>query len=381
MLAFGHHVEVIVRGVVLRRAVSTIAIATELAYGFQTSCALIDHLYEVVVAIGRDGDAHLYTVAHLKARRFLAVGRQQLAHHGETIAMVGNVLRGLRELGIDGTPRGILAGLVDGEGLRLGRNAGLHVTDGCGGLRRLERLAIHLELGVVVLHRERTLLVHEKGVDGVHAVDGRIPSLRALLLKQPALHLANGLLVVGRDALNGLDGYRLGGNLIVEPRVAGTWGVVVTTRLLAIDGIFLQRLHVLSSTLGFWFREDHSRKGFLVEVLRLDILLQELQQVVVGLLHISGQLSTIEGGQIEPLECFETRERYLVAILGPLLQLLDLFNDLLSHELEGLGEHRFDGLLLTCHVVEAHQHLRDGYRHIERAWHLGPPRPRAVVTL
>ena len=133
---------------------------------------------------------------------------------------------------------------------------------------------------------ERTLLPHQEGIDSIDTVDGRIPGLRTLLLQEPALHLTDGLQVVGRDALQGLDGNGLCRNGVVEPRVSGTLGVVVAAYILTIDGIFLERLDIFEGTLRLELREDDSRKGFLIHRLVADIFLQELQQVVVGTIHV-----------------------------------------------------------------------------------------------
>ena len=54
-------------------------------------------------------------------------------------------------------------------------------------------------------------------IDGIYAVDGCIPCLCTLRLQQPALHFLDGLEVVGRNLLQGLDSHRLRGYLIVEP--------------------------------------------------------------------------------------------------------------------------------------------------------------------
>ena len=65
-LALRHHVEVIVRGVVLRRAIAAIAIAAQLAYGLHAGGTAVKHLNEVEVTLAVDGDAYLDAVADLK---------------------------------------------------------------------------------------------------------------------------------------------------------------------------------------------------------------------------------------------------------------------------------------------------------------------------
>ena len=53
--ALGESVEVIVRGIVTRRDISAITIATQLFHGFHTSRTFIYHLYKVEVTISNDG--------------------------------------------------------------------------------------------------------------------------------------------------------------------------------------------------------------------------------------------------------------------------------------------------------------------------------------
>ena len=55
--ALRHHIEVIVRGIVAWGTVGASVIATHLIDGFQTGGTLVNHLYEVVVAVCLDGDA------------------------------------------------------------------------------------------------------------------------------------------------------------------------------------------------------------------------------------------------------------------------------------------------------------------------------------
>ena len=163
----------------------------------------------------------------------------------------------------------------------------------------------------------------QESIDGIHTVDGGVPCLGTFLLQEPALHLLYRLTVVGCEALQGLDGYGLCRDLIVIPGVACTRGVIVTAQFLAEYGIFLQRLCILQGALGFWLREDDGRKGFLVNGLRLDIFLHQVEQVLIGGFHVSRQLSSVEGTEIEPLERLETGERYLMAFF------------LLPHKLKG----------------------------------------------
>ena len=63
------------------------------------------------------------------------------------------------------------------------------------------------------------------------------------------------------------------------------------------------------------------------------------------------------------------------------LQFLHFIDNLLSHETESAAEHVLHIALLTSHRIQAYQHLRDSYRHIERAGHALPPGPRAIREL
>ena len=195
------------------------------------------------------------------------------------------------------------------------------------------------------------------------------------------MHLRDRLGIGRRQTLHRLDGDGLGGDLIVEPGIAGTWGVVVTPHILPIDGVFLERLHILGSQFRFGLREDDRRQGLLVERLVLDLLLQQGHQIGIGLLYIGRQLTTVEGGQVEPLQGLETGEGRLVSLLRPLLHFLHLVDDLTTHELKGGIEHLGGLTLLTRHLIQTHEHLTDADGHIERAWHLGPPAPSTVGTL
>ena len=221
----------------------------------------------------------------------------------------------------------------------------------------------------------------QEGIDGIHAVDGGIPGLGALRLEEPTLHLCDRLRIIRCQTLHRLDGDGLGGDLIVEPRITGTWGVVVTTHILAIHGVFLQRLHILGSKFRFGLREDDRRQGLLIERLVLDLLLQQGHQIGVGLLYISRQLPSVEGGEVEPLQGLEAGEGGLMTFLRPFLHFLHLVDDLTTHELKGGIEHLGGLTLLTRHLIQTHEHLTDADGHIERAWHLGPPAPSTVGTL
>ena len=189
-------------------------------------------------------------------------------------------------------------------------------------------------------------------------------------------------MVVRRQALQGLNGHGLCRNLIVVPAIACTWGVVVAAHILTIDGPLLQRLGILEGSLRIGCREDYSREGFLVDALGLDVFLEQFHQILVGILHIVREFTSVEGTEVEPLKGLEAGEHGFDAVfLSPLLDLLHLFHDLLSHETESLREHVVGLALNSCHRIEAYKHLTDGNSHIERAWHLWPPRPRTIVAL
>ena len=70
-----------------------------------------------------------------------------------------------------------------------------------------------------------------------------------------------------------------------------------------------------------------------------------------------------------------------MTVFLPFLQILDLLDNLVTHELKGIVEHLLHGLLLASHIVQANQHLRDGDGHIERALHALPPSPGAIAQL
>ena len=65
-LALRQYVEVIVRGVVLRRAVGTVVVAAQLAYGFHAGSTAVEHLNEVEVTLALNGEAYLDAVADLQ---------------------------------------------------------------------------------------------------------------------------------------------------------------------------------------------------------------------------------------------------------------------------------------------------------------------------
>ena len=195
------------------------------------------------------------------------------------------------------------------------------------------------------------------------------------------MHLLDGLLVIGRETLQGFNGHRLCGNLIVVPRISGPRCVVITAHLLTIDGVFLQALHIFLRTGWIGLREDDGCQGLLVDALVLDLLLQEGHQIGVGSLHIRRQRTSVERTEVEPLQTLHTGERGLVTFLLPFLHLLHDIHHLATHKLKGSVEHGTGLGLRACEGIQTDKHLRDGYRHIETAGHLGPPRPTAVAPL
>ena len=79
MLSLGEHIDVIVRGAVLRGTVGTLSVTAQLTHRLHTGGTTVDELYEVVVAVGGDGDTHLDTVAYFELTLC-----QQLAGDGKT---------------------------------------------------------------------------------------------------------------------------------------------------------------------------------------------------------------------------------------------------------------------------------------------------------
>ena len=229
---------------------------------------------------------------------------------------------------------------------------------------------------------QRVLIAVQEGVDGVRAVDGRVPHLGALLLQQPAAHLVDRLLILGRHSLNSLNGGHLRRNLVVVPRIGGTRRVVIAAHFLCIDGIFLQALHIFCRTLRLtMLGENDGCQGFLVDGLAFDVLLQQSDEVVIGRLHIVIQLTTVDGTEIQPAQGGERRERGLVAFLLSLLHLLYQVDHLLADIFEGLVLHLLRVVLHACHAVQTEHHLLDGHCDVGAALHAGIPRERAVGVL
>ena len=225
-------------------------------------------------------------------------------------------------------------------------------------------------------------IVVQESIDGIRAVDGGIPHLGALLLQQPAAHLVDRLLIVRRHLLDSLQGSHLRRNLVVVPRIAGTRGVIIASHFLRIDGIFLQTLHIFCGTLRItMLLEDNGREGFLVDGLVLDVLLQQGNQIVVGRLHVTLQLTAVECTEIEPAQGGERGERGLVAFLLLLLHPLHQVYHLLADILEGFVLHLLGVALLAYHYIQTDHHLLDGYRDVRTALHAGIPRERAVAVL
>ena len=186
--------------------------------------------------------------------------------------MISDVLCCLEELSINGSPRCSIAGLTYGEALTLWQLC-LHVSDSCTRLWHGHCLNIQIDGRHLLVLYQTELLTLQECIHRIHAVYRSIPRLSALLLQQPALHLVDGLEVVWCNHLQSLYGDALGWNLIVEPRVASTWSVIVATHILAINSVLLQRLGILLSALGINLRENNCRKSLVVYALALNILL------------------------------------------------------------------------------------------------------------
>ena len=64
--SFRQTVEVIVRGVVARCAIRTAVPAAHLTDRLHAGSTFVKHLYEVIVAVGSDGDTYTNPVAHFE---------------------------------------------------------------------------------------------------------------------------------------------------------------------------------------------------------------------------------------------------------------------------------------------------------------------------
>ena len=125
----------------------------------------------------------------------------------------------------------------------------------------------------------------EESVNGINAVDGRIPNLRAFLLQQPAFHFIEGSRVVGFEGLYGLDSRHLRGYLIVEPAVIGLSGVVVSAHLLGKHAVFANALQILFAHLRVAvLGQDNGCNGLAVDGERSRLLGQMVDKVgAIGL--------------------------------------------------------------------------------------------------
>ena len=184
---------------------------------------------------------------------------------------------------------------------------------------------------------QRAAIAVKEGIDGIDAIDGRVPQLGALLLQQPAAHLIDGLLVGRCHTLDSLDSGYLGRYLVVVPRVAGATSIVVASHLLSIDGIFLQTLHILCS-LGLltMLGENDGGECLLIDGLALDVFLQQTDEVVVGGLYVRLQCASVNGADVEPAQGGECREALAVALLLLLFHLLHHVHHFLADEFEGV---------------------------------------------
>ena len=144
-------------------------------------------------------------------------------------------------------------------------------------------------------------LCSEEGIDGIDAVDGRIPNLRPFFLQKPAAHLINGLFLSGSDHANGFNGSHLGRYLVVIPRVGGALRIVETSHLLSKHGIFLQTLDILVGQFGLaTLVEHHGRECLLVDGLPFGLLLQQVHQIVVSVTDVLGLLLFVYGTDVQP---------------------------------------------------------------------------------
>ena len=105
----------------------------------------------------------------------------------------------------------------------------------------------------------------------------------------------------------------------------------------------------------------------------LDFLLQQLIEIVVGILHVLRQLTAVQCTDVEPAQGGERRERGLVALLFHLLHLLDKVYHLLADVVECLIAHLLHVLLLTSHHSQTCQHLLDSHSDHRTAYHARIP--------
>ena len=221
-----------------------------------------------------------------------------------------------------------------------------------------------------------------KGIDGIHGVERRVPTLRALLLQEPALHFLDGLLVIGLQQADGLDGGHFGRNLVVEPAVERLARVEIAPHFFGIDAVFANALQVFLRLLRVAvFGEDDGRVRLAIDGEVARLLGQQVHEIGSCLGHVFAELTTVDRGQIEPVDGGFARTQVFHALFLGLFHLFDLFLHLATHVAMGIFEQVFRVRLRANHRVQAHEHLAHGHRHIERAGHFGPPAPRAVGVL
>ena len=121
----------------------------------------------------------------------------------------------------------------------------LHVAyPGCS-LGEVDGRTVKGKRGGAAFCFKRLLIAVQECIDSIDAVDGRIPSLSTLLLQQPTAHLVHRLAVGRGYQLDGFQSSHLGGYLVVVPRIAGTWGIIVAAHLFRKHRKFFQALNIL----------------------------------------------------------------------------------------------------------------------------------------
>ena len=93
----------------------------------------------------------------------------------------------------------------------------LYIAETCGRGAGIDGGTVNGESRGWLAGGQHLAITDEEGIDGVDAVDRRVPCLGALLLQQPATHLVDGLLVLRCYQLDSLDGSHLGRYLVVVP--------------------------------------------------------------------------------------------------------------------------------------------------------------------
>ena len=166
---------------------------------------------------------------------------------------------------------------------------------------------------------------------------------------------------------DGLNGGHFSRYLIVEPAVVSLARVEVTTHLLFIYGVLANALQVfLCLLLVAVVTKDDCRICFAVDGELLRLLREAVNEISLGGSDVGGELSTVNGGEIEPVDGGLTRTHVLCALLLLLLHLFDLLDDLTTHERIGIREHVCSlTIVITSHCCQTHHHLTNGNGHVE----------------